>query len=431
MVDGDLSEWAPPAQTASHVRVALTSERLLLAAQLGGDGRRGVWLGIGARPPKIMGVGYFSRGGSTDEFDCEYARKHVGDGVFVRAERNPPETIAACEALIERHKKFVDTQQRRFYRVFKLDAAGIQELRDGALRPVEGATVQSAANETGARLEVALPLTALPRMTEAPVPSLWLMGKLHDGQDAPTLPPLQEWAATPLPAPVSFEPRGDLRAQAFEIAAKRTLNKPVLSYQPADPNRIESINYPGYFEHETVELKEQELYQRLGSLGEIEVGYVQAFVRSVAIYRAGRLKEVVATKDGEALYDVVVRDEPKGVVERDGELHIVSYSPGGHMEWFGPESPRWWVLAVGPDGSVRRDLVDPTPSVWQWEHQEVFASADFSSFGNRGATRFTGPDPFEIRALQGLELTWSWDAAKKQYVGKQKSIAIPKKRRPR
>lgn len=422
---GALPSGPNPRDAASHAAIALTNDALLIAAELQGEARDGIWLGLGSPAPELPPIGFFGRGGYVLPPVCEFEQVHIGEGSFENGKPNPPEVVAACRELIARHEKLLVTHAARFSRVFRIDREGARLLHpDGSLSRVEGAKHALKPGPRGATVEVSLPLAAMPRLAAAPLEWLRLVARPAAAPRAPELP-LEQWVWVKLPAPVSFEPMGELRARALAMVRGRTFFPPGLSYHPSDPLHVESVSHAG----DAMSLKAQEetLYTKARSFGDVEIGHVSAVGRFLAISRGGKLAEVIPLESDLNL-DRGGPTELRGMIERDGELHVFWYTPRYYSYDISFVEPAWSVLAIGPDGSVRGDVLDSDAEGVRWEEASDFASAELDTFGIRGTTHFPdgwGGDYQE--KLTGKEIVWRWDSKARKYRGKLSNIPVPAK----
>jgi hypothetical protein len=417
-----------PRDAASHVGIALTRDALLIAAELGALAKDGIWLGIGSLAPDLPPVGEAARGGYTRPFNCEYEQVDIGEGRVENGKRNPPEVEAACKALIARHAQRTAEYNARFTRLFKVDREGARFAQeDGRLSAIEGAKALWKQGVKGATIEISLPLAALPRLSQAPLDWLRLAAAI------PTSPRPAivdaAWVWVHLPEPVSFEPHGEIRARAFHALHDRTFFSPALSYTAADPLHVETMQYNGY-DRTTVEPRVVTLYEKRATMGDVEVGEVWAYGRSIAILKQGKVTGFLPAMP-ELNAETATMERAKGYATRDGELHVLSYAPGGWTDLYASLPAQWSVIAVAPDGSHRMDTVDDDVGVGQWTEVTEFASKDFETFGLRGATHYPVNFIDFVEVPVGVEITWRWDTKLKKYMGKQRRIAVPKKTKTR
>lgn len=441
-IDGDLAEWgtfmalpslgqpmaggqrassehAPnPPDAASRLAFAISGDGAQIAATLGESAHDGIWLGVGAWAPDLPRLGIYSRGGALDELECEFVRIELSEGAHTQGPPNPPEVRAACEALIARHKQLIAAEATRFERVFKIDREGVHRVEaDGAIAAIPGASAVWKATAGGATVEVSLPLAAMPRVAEAPLEAMRLAARAVTAAKPPSLT-AREWVWVSLPSPVAFEPLGDLRAKIFEQQREIELDpshfgetvysQPEgLSYHPTAPLRVERVHYlGGEYEYTRVGPSEVPLYEKRDALGDIEVGMASS--SELAILRKGKLLELIGI--GGIL---------KGIVHREGELHVFGFSPSSFNEMSGFQPSRWSVTAISEDGSHRDLVVDGSLEVagWYeaaWTAMDEIPGKDFERFGMRA-----------VIAKQGIEQTWSWSHAKKMYVAKRRNVAAP------
>lgn len=425
-IDGDAREWGsilpedpPPAKppepakgpdpnpraALSHAAIAVTPDALLVVAELRGPAREGAWLAVGDEAPALPLIGEYQRGGGVRELDCE------SDPTGAPRTK---EAAAECQAVLDRYARLTAEHEARFARVFRLDREGVRErMANGALTAVAGAKAVWKPGAEGATLEASLPLQALPRLSEAPLTSLRLWSRAATGADAPKIVG-EQWVPRALPAPLSFEPLGEIRARVFEGIGGRVIYAPSLSYQPGLHSMIESSHYAGQYDRQSVQLDEGRLYTKAASLGDIEVGFVSAYAEWLAVFRQGKLVEMLAASASGK------------VIPRDGGLHILASS-----EWYNEDSAtpgaRWTALVVGADGAVREDVLQVDNTVpTRWTQVSTFHDKGYASFGLRGASHW--PDGAKE---QGYEVTWRWSKGDKRYKPAVRRVPVPQRARKR
>lgn len=403
-----------PRDAASHLAVAITHDAILIAAELGEPAREGVWLGIGSTVPKVPPIGDYTRGGYVLEFDCKFKRIFGIEGAVDRGDPNPPEVVAACEALVERHAQQVARHTKRFARRFKIDRDGVRGVAlDGTLHGFEGAKAAFKQGAKGATVEVSLPIKAMPRVSEAPLHSLRLAARAATSPKSPDFDP--EWVWVRLPDAISFEPLGELRARAYASLAGFWHGPPPLSYQPGDPLHVETIHYPG--EPRSVVFSEETLYTKQATLDDVEIGYLTTYGDNLAIFKNGKLLHVADLSGSR-----------KGIVTRDGELHVISFSSHSFSPMAGWQSPRWMVTVVSPDGSFREDdkVVDPGVDIREWVEVSEFENKALDTFGVRGSTHYPPDSKDPSDKPVGVELTWRWDKNLEMYKSSERRIPVPR-----
>ena len=419
-LDGDLGEW-PPLEP-DELGVAVTGRALHVVARL----TAGAWLGIHASPPQIPSIGFVHRGESIDAVECEHETLAGPEGTTMQGKPNPPEVVAACQADLQRYADLTASFTARFTRVLRVDREGVRLATGAKLAPIDGAKVVVKPQGGEVLVEAELPLTALPRVAEAPLSSLALVVLPALGSEtAPAeLPDVAEWPIVELPEPVSFEPWPSLRAHA--LARQTSRQGPAFhdlhrqgrgqSYQPGDAASVESLVYGGSFM--VVGPKVEPLYTKLATFGDLEVGKVPS-----APEDAGATRESLAVFDKGKLVEVFeVAGEAEGAVERGGELHVLSYSPALSNSADGRhEAARWSVIAVRSDGThheIELDQPLPVAQNWplSWHVVARLPGQDLDGFGVRGE------DHGRL-----FELTWRWNAARGRYVGKRRNLPSPRK----
>jgi hypothetical protein len=390
-----------PRDAASHAAIAVSAEGALIAADLSGSARAGIWLGLGAGASSVPPIGYWQRGGGIAELDCEAP---TGTG-----EPSPPEAIAACHQLIRRHAEFTAAHEARFRAIYRIDSEGIRAVKaDGTLAPIEGAKAAFNATPRGATVEIALPPKALPRLSAAPLEVLHLIARIATTPEPPPFA-ANDWVRLELPAPASFEPWGEIRAKVFEALSTRALYVPSgLSFQPGDPLHVEIVSYDhGIYEATHVAPSEETLYTKKATLGDVEVGLVSAYNDWIAILKKDKLVNLVD-----------LRGNLRGILERDGEIHVLTYAQ--YTSEVYSETATWSAIAVAADGTFREDVIQQEEGSRAWSQVSEFHSKTLDSFGMRGWSSY-GPHGDE-----GIELTWRWDNAKRSYQRTQRKIPVHK-----
>lgn len=427
--DVPLPSGPNPASAASHLALALGTDAVTIAADLGQPAKDGFWLGIGAVPPRVPSVGLLARGGYIVPFDCDFEQIRMMEGEWAKGPAKPPEVVAACHGLIARHAELVAHHRARFSRLFKIDRDGVHGASaEGTLSSIEGAKAVFKPGPRGATVEVTLPLNALPRLVEAPVVTLRLVARAAIGPKPDVVS--GQWVEVSLPEPVTFEPFGDLRNHSAELLS-HTERITGFSYQPGDPGHVETMQHESELSHDSIVAREETLYSKpLARLGDIEIGYVSAYRPWLAVFKDGKfLREGKAppgedSYGGETSVDAFSRAEPRGFVKRDGELHVFSYGPMsistvGEIRW-----PSWSVIAIAADGGVRNPVEDANVPMMAGGETIGFISPDHSSFGVRGPAQNLDTRKGQP-ADAGLEVTWRWDSVKKKYVGKHRRFPLP------
>jgi len=265
----------------------------------------------------------------------------------------------------------------------------------------------------GATVEISLPLKAMPRVTQAPLASLKLVARAATSPKPPELAP-EPWVWVTLPAPVSFEPYGELRARAFQTPDRYLAFRPHMSYQPGDPLHVETLFYPGA--PTSVVAQENILYEKKASLGDIEIGDLSSYGDSLAILKKGKLVDMTS------LFGTL-----RGIVTRDGELHVISSTDRVFLPQIGGwTQPNWSVVVIAPDGSHREDVVDHKVQIYEWQEGVTdFANKELDTFGLRGSTHYP-PKGDPVDKPVGLEITWRWDTSLKMYMATYRSIPVPR-----
>lgn len=403
-VDGSLDEWSffgpdepsgapyPAGQgPESSMMVAVTSEGVSLAAELAPGAGEALWLGLVTDVPEMP---------SPQECDAESMK---------------PEDLASCEANNKANEAFAAEYRARFRRFYRIDAAGVSSHEQGALAPVVGARVAVKKARHGHRLEATFPARALPRTLQAPLETIYLYSVASAGQAPPALP-IEELVPQRIDEPVGFEPHAALRQAVFADARKRTLDTPFnLSYEPGADLELEDVRYRGAVGTQ-LHSKPEVLYSKQAVLGAVEVGYVYTGKYSMVLPWIS----VIALKDGEPVEITDLDGAAKGVVQRDGELHVFAYSVF-QSEGSPAATVAWSALAVGADGALRPDLLERAREMSELIKPVESHATDFSTLSLVGAAwnrEKDGPGG-------PMEATWKYDAKEKRYLATVKGGSSP------
>jgi hypothetical protein len=145
----------------------------------------------------------------------------------------------------------------------------------------------------------------------------------------------------------------------------------------------------------------------------VEVGYVQVVETLVAVLHRGKLVEIHRPMA-----------EPMALIERAGELHVLSYRTEAPSDtWM--TSALWEVLAIGPDGTLRQDVMEEDTQ-YSWSEPREFHDATFTTFGVRGGIQ-SNPD----EKPRPMEQKWRRDKRKKRYLSLSHKKAPAKRGRKR
>jgi hypothetical protein len=325
-------------------------------------------------------------------------------------------------------------QQKRFAKLYRLDRSGIRAVGDdGKLTEIAGARAVWKAAPDGvkaAKAEASVPLAAMSRVAEAPVKLLSLIAVASDASSTPTTPPAQ-WPRYSLEMPFSFEPFGALRALALTVqtdfepddppaTAFYSSQSPGLSYQPGDSLHLERMTYESFTK---VIPREETLYQKLATLGDIEIGANVPVPRwpATAYNVQTNLQWLVVLKNGQFVDVSSLVGNVLQTLTRSSALHVVSFLPFNYTMAMGAQEPKWSVVAVSADGKRSADLADKcsVAEMTRW---------------TCGATEFFEPtfEKFGWRSACGdsVEVTWTWNPTTGRYACTQRNMTakMPKQK---
>jgi hypothetical protein len=420
-----------PVSAASHVALTVTPHAAWIAAELRGAARDGVWLGFGAIPPDLPLIGdLMLRGGPIRPFNCEHEVIELeGDRAGEREQGPPlaPEVAKACREMVERHTAFKTSFRARFERVLRLAPEGVFErLADGSTHKVTGAELRAVRSEDATTLEVSLPVSAYPRLAEAPWE--WVRLAAAPLTSATKAPLAERWVPLKLAEAVAFEPEAELRARAIATAYGTSFYPPAVSYAPATPSLLESLHRDG---PSIVTPVEKQLYKRLAARGTQEVGVIDVFAQSLVFKDGDSLFLVPQTEDSYVEWTSL--PEIHGVFERDaldGEKLLIAVSSRDQLPYAngyaGPEPASWTALYPMPGGVGGVEFEDTYVPIFE-RSPERFHNADYTELGLRGATHFPKALYEYDEKLIAMEIVWRWDAKRLKYRLKHSKRFRPKK----
>jgi len=391
--DADLKEWgtlaAAASVTPSHAAVVLTSGGLTMAGDLATTKGNGVWLVLSFPSAELPPIGHYQRGGGVRELSCEF--QPYTDKPLSAAEK------AGCEALYKRYNALKARYQAGFERRYRIDASGVRVAGDkNSLSPVSGATASLAIRDGHTRWEVTLPPSALPRCSQAPATELKVA--LFDEPDtSPPAPKEEQWAVVQFDPGIDFAPMGATRAMLFGHMPPYMPWTPRMSYQPGEGLPLEVTGY-AKGSYMSLSANKRLLHTTGPKLGRVEVAYAFEELGAVVVFVDGIAKEVVATNSN------------RNVVQRNGELHVLS-GYEGFDEAAGRPDAGWRVSVVSPNGAANPADLQQTGPAYGWNSVRTFHNADWSQFGMRGMA-----DTADYKKKVPFEVLWGWDAAKRQYV---------------
>ncbi len=391
-----------------YVGLVVEADGVLVAGELAKPATDAVWIGIGTRPAALPYIGTYGRAAASfDPVVCSEKERYFTDGMYYESETpTPPETLAACKAVIARYDAYAETQNARFSRVIRIDAKGATDVTTAKAAAIGDAKVVWKTSADGtATFEATLPTSSLPRIADAPLMSMRLLARNKE-----LAIPAARWTGVALPLPLSYEPHGELRAELFVALAQHTMPyqpPPGLSFHPSKPSTLEVYE----FGHESITPSEAELFVEHATIGDVRIGKVEVARSFLASYKDNEYVELYEPIHG---WGVTTTSPP---VARNGAHHFFHYSArlyGGGMAY---ESPGWAVTEVAEDGRFN-ELVTPNVESppgpesggmwWSLNQAEPITNKTFTEFGFRGIAR-------ENEGEQEATLRWRWDTKKKVY----------------
>jgi hypothetical protein len=356
VIDGDIAEWGILPPTPS-VTLSVTKDGAYLVANLAGVTKDGIWIEISVPATELHPLGSWGRDGSFYNY-------------------NDPEYEKPFKKLIENHARFVEKHAARFQKLYRLDSKGILWDSKKGLAPIPNAVAVSKVVDDRLTAEVKLPLSALPRMSEAPANSFSLYVAAGSSTKMPKIDS-EERAQVVLKAGIHFEPHSELRAAVAHPEFGTSEDRWSLSYQPSEPNIVELVDFRDRENGGTLmDATEQVLWEPVTKFGEFDVGYVHLLDAYLGLFKASKL---VGTKK--------LPGQPKGFVQRNNTLHIFSLvegsslvqrEQGGVAPWYWTA---WHVMVLDAAGKISHAADFPDERAPKGAKE--FHTKNFEQFGLR------------------------------------------------
>jgi hypothetical protein len=426
-IDGDLREW--PTREPGQLFVAVEATRLVVAAAWTTAPPGGVVIALGEPVSPYPEIGWQQRGGSTHELTdaaCERQQVPMIEAGWMDGEPHPPEVVAACRAILARHRERASGYTNRFLRRFRITADAVRTEGAGA-DPSWTVGARFASGPLG--VEVELPLAALPELRHAPLTRLLVAAAAGDLVPSPEPPVIRYndgkppvfpgWYAVSLAEPVGFGPRASLLAKVFPAESEGAfgyLANSLSSYHPADaervrtvsvdevagepigpaPSRLGVIGPPTKMDRPSTTERLEPLFQPYRVFGNVEIGLANG--QQLVTYVAGQLMGFQPF------------GKPLASREVSGDLHLFDYDPPDFNPYVGGwMQPTWRAVGIKPDGTIVPDLAAPSPDDGGWNagwdvDPKSFADRDYVRFGVRGT-----------RKGKPRSIVWRWDAKTGRY----------------
>lgn len=401
-----------PTDPVGRVGLVVTKDGILVAGDLSKAAGSAVWVGIGARPAKLPFIGGYGRAwASFDPVVCSEMERDFTDGMYIETDKpTPPETLAACRAVVARYDAYAAERNARFSRVFRFDEKGVTEVTGGKSAPVASSKILWKAGAEGNKtFEATLGLDAMPRVADAPLRTLRVLARSRELKV-----PAARWTATPIFAEVEYEPHAKLRAELFLQLPQYTIPyqaPPGLSFHPTKPNLIESYD----FGTDSISPSEGQLFVEHAVIGDVKIGKVDIVRSFLASYKGAEFVELREPLRG---WTPTTTSAP---IKRDGTHHLFHFSDRVYAGGMTFEPPSWAVTSIDDQGRFNDVFADgmdmpPPPASgnmwWSFSEPKSTSNKDFSEFGYRGVAR-------ENDGEQEVSITWRWDAKTKSYVANE------------
>ncbi len=407
--DEEREQEPVPTDPVGRVALSVTNDGVLVAGELSKAAGDAVWVGIGTRPARLPYIGGLGRASASfDPVLCTEMERDFTDGMYIETDRpTPPETLAACKAVVARYDAFAAERNARFSRVFRFDAKGVTEVTGGKSAAVANAKILwRTGAERNKTFEATLGNESMPRVADAPLLTMRVLARSRELKV-----PAVRWTATPLMAPVAYEPHGNLRAELFMQLPQFSIPyqpPPGLSFHPTKPNLIES------YEHgmDSISPSEGPLFVEQAVIGDVKIGKVDIGRSFLATYKGAEFVELREPLRGWG------PTTTSGPISRNGTHHLFHYADRVYMGGMSFEPPGWTVTTIDQDGRFNEIFpfgmdMPPQPASggmwWGFNDPKPLSNKDFSEFGYRGVAR-------ENDGEQEVSIKWRWDAKTKEYV---------------
>lgn len=388
---GDIApeiENAPsPKEADLRVGLAVVPEGVIVAIDFGNTGLEELTIGLASIPPRADGLVYLQSEGDTSPSP-------------------PPDPVRVVSA----------PEAGAFTSELHITKEGAARKGAAGARALAGAEVRYDASAH--TLEAKLPNAALPELTEAPLVYLRAAVAVSGPLPGDVLKAPWRWIA--LASEVAYAPWADLRARILrDVQMLGPAGGAGLSYHPDQPLRIASADRKpgGYGPLQPMGT----LFEKKASLGDVEVGLGFANIPYVATVKGGQLRGThlmtfhnAKEDEGGSKQGALTDGTVKGIVERGGEIHIITWADTAYLTQITGEvvPGHWTVVRVDREGAIRSDRCFgdlPFDALYQLGTLSPYADEKLTKLGWKQGARDG------VRAADLLTLECVWDEKKKAY----------------
>lgn len=393
-IDGELGEWSafaegkPTPLTPSFVAAAATSDSLVLFGRVRNLPEQGLWVRLANEVPELPPIGTYQRGGGIVPLQCDMPE---GESMY------QPFDNDSCHSMLEQYDQLQSAYATNFVRQFHITAQAVSVRKGDQDAPLANAEHAYKSGEGAVTFEVALPLSALPRITTPELSSLYVnVGR--GGSAPPGEPKPEDVGAITFATPLRFGLDSEMLGCLMQNGNGMMPMSARISYQPGTPNQIFLAKNSGGF---SIAMDEIPLSTRQGGLGSLEVRSVYGGSTFVAVLKEGQLMQCASV--GDVL----------GVIERGKGLHVIGYNEGTE-ESLGSEYGYYTVLEIEKDGTLHEDLLEVSEEGYRYssvggEHAKNLATFSISGtyLTNEGGN-------------QQHQLLWRYDPRTNHYALKRR-----------
>jgi hypothetical protein len=393
-IDAELGEWnafadgKPTALTPSFVIVTATAESIMLAGRVRNLPEQGLWVRLANEVPELPPIGTYQRGGGIMPLQCDVPE---GENMY------QPFDNDTCRSMLEQYDELQNAYASNFVRQLHITAQAVSVRKGDQEAPLANAKHAYKSANDAVTFEVALPLSALPRISTPELSSLYFNVE-RGGSAPPGEPKPEELDVVTFATPLRFGLDSEMLGCLMQNGNGMMPMSARISYQPGVPNQISLTKNSGGF---SIAMGDVPLSTRQGGLGPLEVRSVYGGSTFVAVLKEGQL---VACSD---LGDVL------GVVERGKGLHVIGFNVGIE-EAVGAPYGYYSVLEIEKDGTLHEDLLQVP------EESFLYSSVGGDHAKNLATFSVSGTYQANDGGSQQHQLLWRYDARTNHYALKQR-----------
>ena len=415
---------APPRGPAgSQLALTLDGAGMLITGRLIGTAARGFQLRVTSASPTLPSIGNQSMpSGVAAGFDCKNSWTWGNDGEVLPGPPLDPEVASQCLHQEQKGIAFATAFYRSLTRTIVVPVDQPRVFAPGG-QPIPG-EAQWLRSGSEWHVEVKLPLSELPDLTEAPLRVIGVAAAAVGTSDAAM--PAPSWLT--LPTALTLSPFEDLRELAFTPGSTRQhtfdwFYAPCVTYHPATPSDVRFVRHTDDSATELVQHRVP-LYEPIKQFGDVEVGFMAAPTSTIVVRKAGG-SPVLMSPSTLGFAGLELPFQRRWAGERDGEFHVLSFLPQDLTTASLPLVAQWWLVRIRRDGSVEETLLSPTTPT-----PGFYSFAEHSETMNPDASRLEVvgvPNGMTIGAGKALKTVWTWNPTTHLYDEKATTVPWPRK----